>query len=138
VSSSYSNTLTGALGEYTSLKTLPAIFSVAFVLTSLYQFGGITEITLTWLGNYSLTAEHAALGGILVYAAAFMSSETKSFEHYEQWEQVSLALVPTVTLGYQYVGQVTDFINGLGGTGSAIGAQLAFGLTLFGWFVAVR
>jgi len=129
--------LTGALGEYTSLRTLPAIFSVAFVLTSLYQFGGITEITLTWLGDYSLTAEHAALGGILVYAAAFMSSETKQFEHYEQWEQVSLALVPATTLGYQYVSEITTFINDLGGT-SPLGAQLAFAVTLFGWFVAVR
>lgn len=129
--------MTGMLSEYTNLRTLPAIFSVVFVLTSLYQFGGVTEITLTWLNSYSLTAEHAALAGIGVYAAAFMSSETKRFEHYETWEQVSLALVPTVTLGYQYVSEISTFINDLGGT-DPLGAQLAFLITLFGWFVAVR
>ena len=135
--SSYSSSFSGALSEYTNLRTLPAIFSVAFVLTSLYQFGGVTEITLTWLNNYSLTAEHAALAGIGVYAAAFMSSETKRFEDYESWEQVSLALVPALTLGYQYVDQIATLINDLGGT-SPLGAQLAFAATLFGWFVAVR
>ena len=135
-SSSYSS-MAGALSEYANLRTLPAIFSVVFVATSLYQFGGITEITLTWFSNYSLTTEHAALAGIAVYAAAFMSSETKRFENYETWEQVSLGAVPVVTLGYQYVTEIQSLINDLGGT-SPLGAQLAFAVTLFGWFVAVR
>jgi len=133
----HKRTISNALGEYASLKTLPAIFSVAFVATSLYQFGGITEITLVWLSNYSLTAEHAALAGILVYAAAFMSSETRRFENYEDWEKIAIAAVPATTLGYQYVDQVATFINDLGGT-SPLGAQIAFAVTIFGWFVAVR
>lgn len=135
MTSSYSSGISDAIGEYASLKTLPAIFSVAFVATSLYQFGGITEITLVWLSNYSLTAEHAALGGMVVYAAAFMSSETKRFEHYEDWEKVAIAAVPGITLGYQYTTQVPDLINSIG---DPLGAQLAFFATLFGWFVAVR
>jgi hypothetical protein len=137
MTSSYSSGISDAIGDYANLKTLPAIFSVAFVATSLYQFGGITEITLVWLSNYSLTAEHAALGGMVVYAAAFMSSETKRFEHYEDWEKIAIAGVPAITLGYQYVNQIATFINDLGGT-SPIGAQIAFFVTLFGWFVAVR
>ena len=129
--------MSGALSEYTNLRTLPAILSVVFVLTSLYQFGGVTEVTLVWLNDYSLTAEHAALGGITVYAAAFASSETKQFEYYETWEQAALALVPVVTVGYHYVSEIQTFITDLGGS-SPIGAQLAFAATLFGWFVAVR
>ncbi|WP_049987972.1 hypothetical protein [Halobellus rufus] len=134
-SSSYGSSFSGAISEYANLRTLPAIFSVAFVATSLYQFGGVTEITLVWLSNYSLTAEHAALAGIAVYAAAFMSSETKRFEHYETWEQVSLGLVPILTLGYQYTSQIPDLLNSIG---DPLGAQIAFLATLFGWFVAVR
>ena len=135
--SSYSSSVSDALGDYANLKTLPAIFSVAFVATSLYQFGGITEITLTWLSSYSLTAEHAALGGMAVFAAAFMSSETKRFEHYENWEKAAIIGVPGITLSYQYVSEIQTTIADLGGT-SPLGEQLAFALTLFGWFVAVR
>ena len=135
MASSYSRTVSGALGDYANLRTIPAILSVAFVATSLYQFGGISDITLVWLSNYTLTAEHAALGGIGAYAAAFMSSETKSLEYYEDWEKVALLAVPTVTLGWQYVTEIKDLLTGLG---DPLGAQIAFAITVFGWFVAVR
>ncbi|WP_311170626.1 hypothetical protein [Halobellus ordinarius] len=135
MTSHYSDSITDAVGDYANLRTLPAIISVVFVATSLYQFGGITDLTLQWFGGYTLTAEHAALGGIAVYAIAFMSSETKALEYYEDWEKISLGIVPVLTLGYQYTTQVPDFLNAIG---DPLGAQLAFFATLFGWFVAVR
>lgn len=123
------------LGDYATLKTLPAILSVAFVVASLYQFGGIAQVELVWLSNYVLTQEHAVLASMAVYVAAFASSETKRFEAYEDWEKVAIALGPVVILGDQYVTEVHDFFINLG---DPLGLQIAFLVTLVSWAVAVR
>lgn len=35
------------LSDYANIRTIPAVLSVAFVLASLYQFGGISEVVLS-------------------------------------------------------------------------------------------
>ncbi|TKX64502.1 hypothetical protein, partial [Halorubrum sp. SP9] len=107
MASSYSRTMSDTLSDYTHLRTLPALLSVVFVLAGLYQFGGISEVMLTWF-SYSLTAQHATFVSLGAYAIAFASSETKRFEHYERWEQIAIAAGPAVIVGYQYVPQIAD------------------------------
>jgi len=133
MTSSYSNSMGNALSDYTHLRTLPALLSVVFILAGLYQFGGISEVNLTWI-DYTLTAEHATFISLAAYAIAFASSETKQFESYEQWEQVSIALGPMIIAGYQYVPQLAELIN----TSSNFGPIVAFLATVVAWGVAVR
>ena len=133
MASSYSRTMSDTLSDYTHLRTLPALLSVVFVLAGLYQFGGISEVMLTWL-DYTLTAEHATFISLGAYAIAFASSETKQFESYERWEQIAIAAGPLVIVGYQYVPQIADIIN----TNSNLGPLVAFLATVVAWGVAVR
>lgn len=131
----YSNTARGKLGDYANLRTLPAILSVAFIAASLYQFGGVSNITLVWLGDYALTAEHSVWTSVGVFAIAFASSETRQFEAYEDWEKVAIGAGPAVILGQQYVPQVNDLLLGFG---DPLGHQIAFFITIVSWGVAVQ
>ena len=133
MASSYSDSMGNVLSDYTHLRTLPALLSVVFIIAGLYQFGGISEVNLTWI-DYTLTAEHATFISLAAYAIAFASSETKQFESYEQWEQVAIALGPVIIAGYQYVPQLADLIN----TSSNLGPIVAFLATVVAWGVAVR
>lgn len=135
---SYQSKANGLLNDYMNVRTIPALISVVYVLASLYQFGGISDVTLVWLGGsggYTLTGEHAIMFSLGAYALAFASSETKRFESYETWEQVGIALGPLTILGYEYVQEVTDFITNIG---DPLGVQLAFVVTIVSWAVAVR
>lgn len=133
MASSYSRSMGDTLSDYTHLRTLPALLSVVFILAGLYQFGGISEVMLTWI-DYTLTAEHATFISIGAYAVAFASSETKQFDSYEDWEKVAIVLGPLIIVGYQYVDQVASIIN----TTSNLGPILAFLATVVAWGVAVR
>lgn len=117
------------------LRTIPTLLSVVLAATDPYTFGGIFDIIITRLPFYTLTSEHAMLGGILVYAVAFMSSGTKSLRRYEHWEMAFIAASPVVILGWQYVTETKDLLLGLSGPP---GAQVAFLITAIGWAVAVR
>lgn len=129
----YNKSMSGALSDYTHLRTLPALLSVVFVLAGLYQFGGISEVMLVWL-DYSLTAQHAMLVSLGAFVVAFASSETKDFSYYEDWEKVAIAAGPLVIIGYEYVPFVSDLIS----TTSNLGPIVAFLLTVVSWGVAVR
>ncbi|AFD03988.1 VP4 [Halorubrum pleomorphic virus 2] len=133
MASSYRNSMGSVVEDYTQLNTIPALLSVAFVAAGLYQFGGISDITLTWI-SYTLTAQHATFVSLGVYVVAFMSSETRDFAYYEQWEQVLIAAGPLLIVGYQYVPQIADIVN----TTSNLGPIAAFLVTVAAWGVAVR
>ena len=121
------------LSDYTHLRTLPALLSVVFVIASLYQFGGISEVMITWV-DYTLTSEHAMLVSIGAYALAFAYSETKALDRYEDIEKVLIFAGQGLIVGYQYIGFVTDLVN----TSSNLGPVLAFLATVVAWGVAVR
>ncbi|MDB9250038.1 hypothetical protein PN419_13695 [Halorubrum ezzemoulense] len=133
MASSYQNSMSNVVEDYTQLNTIPALLSVAFVMAGLYQFGGISDVTLTWI-NYTLTAQHATFASLGVYVVAFASSETKEFRYYEDWEQAMIAAGPLLIVGYQYVPQVADIVN----TSSNLGPIVAFLVTVGAWGVAVR
>lgn len=127
------SSVSGIVSDYSHLRTLPALLSVVFALASLYQFGGISEVHLVW-ADYTLTTQHAMLTSVGVYALAFASSETKAFDHYQDWEKVLIAGGPALIVGYQYV----DFISNLVNTMSNTGPIVAFLITVAAWGVAVR
>lgn len=122
------------LDDYMTMRTLPAMLSVAFALASLYQFGGISEVMLPWL-DYTLTQEHSVLVSLAVFGAAFASSETMQFESYEDWEKVVIAAGPVLIVGAHYVTAINDFLLSLG---DPLGHQLAFLVTIASWGVAVQ
>jgi len=123
------------VSNYANIRTLPAMLSVVFALASLYQFGGIATVELVWLSNYTLTAEHAVIASLGTFIVALASSETKSFEYYETWEQVVIGLGPVVILGDYLTAEVTDLLMGFG---DPLGMQVAFLATIVSWTVAVR
>lgn len=127
------SSVSGTLSNYSRLRTLPAILSVAFVMASLYQFGGISTFTLEWV-DYTISAEHATIASLGIFAAAFASSETKQFDNYEDWEMVLIALAPVIIVAHQYVGFVADEFAA---NDPALGI-VAFLVTVVSWGVAVR
>jgi hypothetical protein len=130
----YSSALSDTFDDYMMMRTLPALLSVVFALASLYQFGGIATVELSWLG-YTLSQEHAVLVSMATFAVAFASSETMQFESYEDWEKVVIAAGPVLIIGTQYVTAVNDFLLALG---DPLGYQLAFLVTIASWGVAVQ
>lgn len=131
---SYQKRASGMVSDYMNVRSLPAMLSVAFVAASLYQFGGITTVQLPWL-SYTLTTQHSLLVSLGAFAAAFASSETKSFEYYEDWEKVAIVAGPAVILGNEFFQPVNDFLISLG---DPLGMQLAFIATVVSWGVAVQ
>jgi len=125
--------LSGAVSDYSSLRTLPAMLSVAFVMASLYQFGGVSQFTLEWVG-YTISNLHAVVASLGIFAVAFASSETKQFDSYDTWEQLVIGLGPALILAHHFVGFVaTEF------TANDPALPIAgFLVTVVSWGVAVR
>jgi hypothetical protein len=126
--------MSSVVGDYSKLKTIPAMLGILFTLSSLYQFGGISEVHLAWL-DYTLTTQHAMMASLGTFLVAFASSETKSFERYEDWEKGFIAASPGLVLLYEVTQFVPDLLLGLG---DPLGPMLGFLVTVAGWGVAVR
>ncbi|MFC6976502.1 hypothetical protein ACFQL1_20375 [Halomicroarcula sp. GCM10025709] len=62
------------LSDYANIRTIPATLSVAFIMASLYQFGGISTIDLVWFG-YTLSTSHSLMVSLGAFAIAFASSK---------------------------------------------------------------
>lgn len=127
------STISRRMGDYTHLRTVPAVLGIAFAVSSLYQFGGITEVHLEWL-SYTLTTEHATIGSLVIFSVAFMSSDTKSFDAYEGWEKALIAMAPILIVGHQY----TTYLGDLVANNSPVAGVLCFAATMVAWGVAVR
>jgi len=127
------NSMKGTLSDYSHLRTVPAMMSIFFALASLYQFGGIAQVELVWLG-YTLDTMHAMLISLGTFMVAFASSETKEFDRYEDWEKVTIAAGPALILGTEYVSEVSDIVMNSGD----MVAAAAFFVTVASWGVAVR
>lgn len=123
----------GLASDYSHLRTLPALLSLIFGVASFYLFGGTPELYLSWF-DYTLTTNHALMASLAIFAIAFMSSETKTFDAYHDWEKVLIAVPPIIMLAHQYTQAVPDFM-------AQYDPWLALGLwllSLVGWSVAVR
>lgn len=128
-----SRTVSGHLSNYARLRTLPALLSVAFFVASLYQFGGIATVELTWI-DYTLASEHATILSLGIYAAAFASSETKQLDNYADWEMIVIAAGPVIILAHQYVGFVADEFA----ANDPLLPVIGFAISVAAWGVAVR
>jgi len=124
----------GYIDDLTNIRTVPAAVSGAFLLLSLYAYGGVNSVELVWVG-YTLEAGHALLGSLLVYLVAFMSSESNDFEDYEQTEQGLIAAGPLSMLGWEYVPQFHDAVASIG---DPLAQQALFALSVVSWVVIVR
>jgi len=98
----YSRDPSSMMEDYMNLRTLPAAIGIAFTVMSLYMFGAVDGLTIGWGIDYTLTSNHALWGSLAAYALAFASSETRSFENYERWEQITIAGGPAVMVASQH------------------------------------
>lgn len=129
----YSNSPSGMLSDYAHLRTVPALLSIFFAMASLYQFGGVAELNFTWF-NYTLTAQHGLVASLGIFALAFASSETRSFDRYADWEKVLIGAGPVLLVSHQYVDPIsTAFSNNAPWL-----PIIAFLVSVASWSVAVR
>lgn len=128
----YSNP-SGLLSDYAHLRTVPALLSIFFAMASLYQFGGVAELKFTWF-SYTLTAQHGLVASLGIFALAFASSETRSFDRYADWEKLLIGAGPVLLVAHQYVDPIaTAFSNN-----SPWLPAVAFLVSVASWSVAVR
>ena len=126
-------TRNGLVGDYMELRTVPALIGIIFAVSSLYQFGGIANVELSWL-DYTLTTFDSMLISLGAYAVAFASSETKDFRYYEDWEKGAIAAAPVLIVAYEY----TDFVSDFVANNEPIGGVAMFLVCMAAWGVAVR
>jgi hypothetical protein len=129
------NAIRRKLNDYKNVRTIPASVSAAFIVASLFLFGGMGTVDLVWF-NYSLTPQHAVFGSGAAYIIAFMSSQTDDFGRYDTWEQVAILAGPATTIGWHYFGGYTQDLFLM--VGDPLGAQIAFVITVFSWGVMAR
>lgn len=127
------SSVTGMLGDYARLRTIPALLSVLFAATTLYQFGGVSQPTFEWVG-YTLVPAHAMLVSLGAYIVAFASSETKEWRNYTSAERVLIAAGILIVFGQQ---QITAISSMMAAHQPASGI-VAYLITMLGWGVAVR
>lgn len=130
---SHNRSMSGYASRYMELRTIPALLGIVFAIASLYQFGGISEVHITWI-EYTLSEQHAMFVSLATLLVAFASSETKQFEAYEDWEKAIIAAGPVLIVSHQYVTEVSDIIA----TNDPTGGIVAFAISVMSWGVAVR
>lgn len=86
--------------DYRQLNTIPASFSLLFVLMSLYQFGAVQPLTFNWFGGWTLPASWTLPVSIGVIFFALMTSETRDFMRYSTLEQGLIGLMLLMVLGW--------------------------------------
>ncbi|MHB9287403.1 hypothetical protein ACKVMT_10250 [Halobacteriales archaeon Cl-PHB] len=128
-----SQSLSGVLNDYKNLRTIPAILGIVFAVASAYQFGGISEVHVTW-AQYTLTSQHAMMASMATFLVAFASSKTKSFEYYERWEQVAIAAGPLLIVAHHYLAEVNSFVA----NNSPTAGIMLFMISIASWGAAVR
>ncbi|WP_254764117.1 hypothetical protein [Natrinema marinum] len=120
------------MNDYSQLRAVPALLGMLFSIFGLYQFGAFSTLTIAWF-DYTIQTTHVMLGSLAIFAVAFMSSETKSFEHYDEWEQAMIAASPVLIVGYEHISFITDLVNT-----STWTQILAFLIVAGGYGVAMR
>ena len=127
------SSMSSVVDDYKNLRTVPALLGILFAVASLYQFGGIAEVHLSWF-DYTLTTEHAMFASLAVLVVAFASSETKDFQRYEDWEKGVIAAGPALIIAHQYWDWLADHFVTHDPTLPVIGFLIA----VAAWGVAVR
>lgn len=84
--------------NYSNLKTVPALLGILFGLASLFLYGAFgSALTIEWF-DWMITTDHAAGVSLIVLLVAFMSSKTRRFEDYADWEKVLIGLVVVLSI----------------------------------------
>jgi len=134
--------ITGALTDgnteqsaHRDLNTVPALFGILFAVAAAVQFLGATiSVAPTADLSYTLEGTHAVGLSLVSLLVAFASSDTRSFEHYETWEQGAVALGALAIIGTEYVTEISDFLaNNQPYTGLAM-----FAIGMMAWGILSR
>ena len=98
----HNRSMNGMMNDYLNLRTLPAAIGIVFAVASLYLFGAISGLTFGWGIEYQITDTHALWVSLGAYLLAFASSETRDFDHYENWEKGIIAAGPALMVASQH------------------------------------
>lgn len=96
------------MSKYSDLNTIPSIVGIALAVAAAVQFNGL-EITFIWF-DWTPDGVEWVIVSLAAYAIAFMSSETRDFQHYEQKEQFLIAAGPALVLANEYVTEIADVV----------------------------
>jgi len=129
----YSESPTDVLEEYMQLRSVPALLSILFAMMGMFLFELIAAPEVLVYGGYTFSTDHAFILSVAVAAVAFLSSEARSFEMYEQWEQALMGLGFGTMLLQRYITEVNDLVMTNDHT-----QVLAFLLTVAAWGVLIR
>lgn len=129
----YNRTIQGLASDYGTLRAIPAGLGVIFGMATLYLFGAFAVVELAWF-DYTIQTTHAMGASLGVMLVAFMSSETRSLPHYEDWEKALIAYAPSSTIAYEYFDPFAQIVN-YSEPWTQIGAA---GLCFIGYYVAIR
>ena len=98
-----------SIGDYTELRTVPAIIGVLFALSSLTLFLG-GELYIGAL-DYTFASEHSLLVSVVCLAAAFAASDTNDFAYYRDWEKGLVALFIVVLFAVEFSSTANSLIH---------------------------
>lgn len=126
------NNVSSTMTDYANLRTIPALAGVFFAVLTIFQFGGLADVTITWF-DYTLTQNHALYGSLLMWFVAFAGSETRQFENYEEVEQGTIASGLGLIALYHISPQVNELVMS-----SPLTQMIATGTVLTAWAVSVQ
>lgn len=119
--------------DYSQLNTVPAIAGILFAVAAAVQFLG-ASISIAHPVSYTFAGTEAVVVGLSMLTIAFASSDTKSLEHYETYEQAMIAIAGVTMIGMEYFTEVSDFVN----SDPAVWGTAAFAVSMLGWAVVAR
>jgi len=100
----------GIMENYTQLNTIPALAGVLFMISSAVQFLGMS-ISIAQPISYTFPSEHAMVVSLLVLIVAFAASDTRSYEFYETWEQLTVVIAVAGMISVEYVSEVATILT---------------------------
>lgn len=123
----------GFVENYTQLNTIPALVGILFAVSSGVQFLGMT-ISIQHPIAYSFPSEHAMIVSLLALIVAFAASDTRSYEFYETWEQLTVVVAVAAMISSQYIAEVQTIVaNNQPWTGTAL-----FAVSVVAWAILSR
>jgi hypothetical protein len=136
------------LQKYRSVETIPASVSMLFLATSLYQYGGLAGLNLTWFGGWELASQHVMPIAVVTMLLALASSKTKNLANYSPPEQFFIGGMATFTFGWNLtppdwwmtdvplIGQAVHDL--LMAPGDPLAGMIAMAVTLLGWAALIQ
>jgi len=109
-SSNQNSVMGGFVENYTQLNTIPALVGILFAVSSGVQFLGMT-VAIQYPISYSFPTEHALIVSLVALVVAFAASDTRSYEFYKSWEQLTVVIAVAAMISAEYFAEVQSMVT---------------------------